>query len=90
VRREHQRCAASRFPCAAVGPLAGHLHYQQPDGQAGERGERAGGGGQPVGENDWLARFGLDVADVLRNADRQADQRSRPRPTRCRAGQSSR
>jgi hypothetical protein len=60
--------------------LASHLQHEEPDRQTRERGEWAGRRGQPVGEDDRLARFGLDVADVPRHADRQADQRGRPRP----------
>jgi hypothetical protein len=38
-----------------AGLLAGHLEDEQADGQARERGEGAGGGGEPVGEDDGVA-----------------------------------
>jgi hypothetical protein len=72
------------------GGLAGHFQHQQADGQARERGEGAGRGGQPVGEDDWLAGEGLDVADVSGDADGQAGQGGAQGQIRCRAGQASR
>jgi hypothetical protein len=71
------RCR-SRLLVARV--LAGHLQDEQADGQARERGDRARGGGQPVGEDDGAAGFGLDVANVPGDADAQADQGGGPRP----------
>jgi hypothetical protein len=52
----------------------------QPDTQPGERGDRAGRGGEPVGEDDRVARLGLDVADVPGDAHRQPGQRGGPGP----------
>ena len=62
------------------GVLAGHLDYEQADGQARERGQRAGRGGQSVCHGHRCARGGLDVTDVPGHADRQAAQRGGPGP----------
>lgn len=46
--REHKRPPGHRPACPATRVLAGHLQDQQADGQARERGDRAGSSGQPV------------------------------------------
>jgi hypothetical protein len=79
-RGEHQGWDDAGFLGAGAGALAGHLEHQQADGQPGERGDGAGRGGQPVGEDDRVARLGLDVADVPRDAHGQAGQRGGPGP----------
>jgi hypothetical protein len=66
--------------CRGIRVLAGHLQDEQPDGQAGEGGDGAGGGGQPVREDDRAAGLGLDVADVPGDADRETHDRGRPGP----------
>src|SRR5579864_6973291 len=63
-----------------TGVLAGHLEDEQADGQARERGDRAGGGGEAVGEDDRMAWLRLDVADVAGDADAQAGQGGGPGP----------
>jgi hypothetical protein len=56
--------------------LAGHLHHQQANRQARERGERAGRGGHPVSRADRMTGPGLDVPDVPRHPPRAAGARA--------------
>ena len=63
-----------------AGALAVHPQHQQPDRQAGERGERAGRRGETVGGQHRMAGQRLNVADIARHADDQAHQGGRPRP----------
>ena len=51
--------------------LTRHLHHQQADRQARERGDRAGCGGEPVGQADRVTGPRLDVANVPGHAYRE-------------------